>query len=380
MIVLEELGYLREEINEIDEALVSLFKRRMAIVSKVVEYKVKNSMKVLDEAREKQIIDKHLDNIEDEYLKSNIKEFLESMMAISRNTQKRIITEMLKENKVEKKNTCCKVGFQGVEASFSHEAVLEYFGSETKTMCFSTFKEVFEALDRKDIKYAVLPIENSSTGSIAEIYDLLRNYGFYIVGEKCVKVNHNLMAVKGTDISDIEEVYSHEQGFLQCKEFFDNHKDWRLIPYYNTAKSALYISEENLKNKACVASKKAAEVYGLHILKENINYNSKNYTKFIIIGRDMEVNKECDKLTIVATLPHKVGTLYSILKCFADNNSNMMKIESRPIVDKSWQYFFYIDFQGNILEESTKRIVEEIKEKSLYFKLLGNYKGEVNCI
>ncbi|MCT8978401.1 chorismate mutase [Clostridium sp. CX1] len=380
MIILRELEDLRGQINEIDKALVNLFKKRMTIVSKVAEYKAKNSMEIFDGTREDQIINKHLQSIENESLKLSLKEFLQAMMTISRRSQEKIISEVLQGNKVEHNNTCCNVGFQGVKASFSHQALLEYFGTETETRCFSTFREVFDAVDRGDIKYAVLPIENSPTGSIAEIYDLLRKYGFYIIGEKCIKVNHNLMAVKGTDLSDIKEVYSHEQGFLQCKDFFDNHREWTLIPYFNTAKSALYISRENLKSKACVASKKAAEVYGLDILKENINYNSNNYTRFIIIGRHMEPKEECDKLTIVASLPHKVGALYGILKYFAENNSNMMKIESRPIADKSWEYFFYIDFQGNILEDRTKRIVEEIKEKSLYFKLLGNYKGEVNCI
>lgn len=375
---MEELNNLRIEINEIDEALVNLFKKRMEVVSKVAEYKSRNSMKVLDKEREEQIINKHLSNIQDEAFKSNLKEFLEDLMGISRKIQKEIISETLIEDKIEEKNISCKIGFQGVAGSFSHQALIQYFGEETETLCFSSFKDVFDGVDRGDIKYGILPIENSSTGSIAEVYDLLREYGFYIVGEKCIKVDQNLLGVKGTKLSDIKEVYSHEQGFLQSKEFFDNHVDWRLIPYLNTAKSALYISKENLKSKACVASKKAAEIYGLDIIKENINYNNNNHTRFIIIGRQIESNKQYDKITIVTTLPHKAGALYSVLKHFAENNSNMMKIESRPILDKSWEYFFYIDFQGNILEEDTKKVLKGIEEESLYFKLLGNYKGEVN--
>jgi len=378
VIILEELDYLRKEINEIDESLVNLFKKRMGIVSKVAEYKIKNSMKVLDKGREEEIINKHLNNVEDEALKSNLKEFLEDLMGISRKTQKEIISKTLVEDKVEKKNISCKIGFQGVPGSFSHQALIEYFGHETENLCFSSFKDVFDAVDRGDIKYGILPIENSSTGSIIAVYDLLRKYGFYIVGEKCIKVDQNLLGVKGTKLSDIKEVYSHEQGFLQSKEFFDEHTNWKLIPHLNTAKSAQYISIENLKSKACVASKKAAEIYGLDIIKENINYNSNNHTRFIIISKDMDSNKQCDKITIITTLPHKAGALYSILKHFAENNSNMMKIESRPIVDKSWEYFFYIDFQGNILEEDTKKVLKGIEEESLYFKFLGNYKGEVN--
>lgn len=281
-------------------------------------------------------------------------------------------------DRLKEKKVAYKVGFQGVEASFSHQALIEYFGNEVETSSFLSFKDVFDALERGEIKYGILPIENSSTGSITEVYDLLRKYGFWIVGEKCIKVDHNLLGIKDTKLSDIKEVYSHEQGFLQCKDFFDNYKDWRLIPYFNTAKSALYISRENLKNKVCVASKKAAEIYGLHILKENINYSSNNYTRFIIIGRHMRIKKSCNKITIVITLPHKVGSLHGILKHFVEHNSNMMKIESRPIVGKSWEYFFYIDFEGNILDENTKDVLKGIEEESRYFKFLGNYRGEGN--
>jgi chorismate mutase/prephenate dehydratase len=374
---MEDLDWLREEINEIDESLVKLFKKRMEVVSKVAHHKIENHMEVLDKSREKEIINKHLKNIEDKSLQNNLKEFLEDLMSISRKTQKEILSKASYSCKVKKDNEF-KVGFQGVPASFSHQALNEYFGNEVKTEHFQNFKDVFEAVQKGDIKYGVLPIENSSTGGISEVYDLMREYGFYIVGEKCVKVDHNLMGIKAAEICDINEVYSHTQGFLQCKEFFDNHSSWTLIPYFNTAKSAEYVSKENLKNKVCVASKKAAEVYGLKILKENINYNSNNYTRFIIIGREEECNCDCDKISVVMAISHKAGALYSVLKYFADNNLNMMKIESRPIVDKSWQYFFYIDFQGSILSEDTKNALKAIEEESLYFKFLGNYKGEVN--
>lgn len=374
---MEDLDWLREEINKIDESMVELFKKRMEVVSKVAHHKIENNMEVLDKNREKEIINKHLKNVEGKYLQGNLKEFLEDLMSISRKTQKEILCKASDNYKV-KENNEFKVGFQGVPASFSHQALNEYFGDEVRTEYFENFKDVFEAVQKGDVKYGVLPIENSSTGGISEVYDLMRKYGFYIVGEKCVKVDHNLMGIKDAEICDINEVYSHTQGFLQCKDFFDNHSNWTLIPYFNTAKSAEYVSKENLKNKVCVASKKAAEVYGLKILKENINYNSNNYTRFIIIGREEEYNCDCDKISVVMSISHKVGALYSVLKYFADNNLNMMKIESRPIVDKSWQYFFYIDFQGNISHENTKNALKAIEGESLYFKLLGNYKGEVN--
>lgn len=270
-----------------------------------------------------------------------------------------------------------KIGFYGVEASFSHEALLEYFGNISNTLSCGEFKDVFNALDRGVIKYGVLPIENSSTGSINEVYDLLRNYGFYIVGEKCIKVNHNLLGIKGASISDIKEIYSHSQAFMQSKEFLEN-KKLKLIPYFSTARSAKYISEERCKSKGCIASKRAAELYNLDVLQEDINYNKKNYTRFIIIGKSMEIDHGSDKISIVFTLEHKVGTLYNILKHFEENNLNMTKIESRPKIDSPWQYYFYIDFYGNLCNKNAQKVVEKIKNECEYFKLLGNYNAD--CI
>lgn len=268
------------------------------------------------------------------------------------------------------------MGFYGVEASFSHEALLLYFGKQVNALSCNEFKDVFDALEEGKIEYGVVPIENSSTGGILEVYDLLRNYGFYIVGEKCVKINHNLLGVKDTKLSDIKQVYSHSQAFLQSKEFLMEHKDWSMIPYFSTAMSAKYISESKLKSKVCIASKKAAELYGLSILKENINYNKNNYTRFIIIGKNKNVNRELDKISIVITVNHKVGSLYDILSYFKSNNLNMAKIESRPIINEPWKYFFYIDFCGNILDENTKRALDGIKSDCQYFRFIGNYKTD----
>lgn len=376
---MENLEYLRKQIDEIDDSLVKLFIKRMEIINKITDYKIKKGTDVLVKSREEQIIKRYTENIKDEVAKVQVKGFLEELMYISREAQKDIIKPKLIIEKTEDRELPYKVGYSGVQGSFSYQSLLEYFGEDTETSSFLTFKDVFEALQKDKIKYGVLPIENSSTGSITEIYDLLGKYNFYIEGEKCIHVEHNLIGVNGTRLCDIKEVYSKDQGFLQCSEFFGNYPDWKLVPSTNTAKSAEYVSLENLRSKACVASKKAAEVYGLEILKENINNVKNNYTRFIIIGKNMRINPQCNKINVAITLPHKAGALYSILKYFAENNSNLVKIESRPIVDKSWQYRFYIDFNGNLLEENTKKTLRNIESESLSFKLLGNYISEVKC-
>lgn len=265
------------------------------------------------------------------------------------------------------------VGYQGLPGSYSEEALKGYFGENINTYNVSTFEEVFEALNEKKIDYGVLPIENSSTGGIKEVYDLLRKYGFYIVGERCIKVNHNLVAIKGTKLEDVKEVYSHSQAFEQSSDFLKEHPEWKLIPYKNTAISANFVKENGKRTKASIASKRAAKLYDLDIIKENINHNVHNYTRFIIIGRELEINKKFDKVSIVVSTLHKPGELFKVLKFFAEKNINLLKIESRPVLEKPWEYFFYIDFQGNLGEDYIKEAANLLEKSSSYYKLLGNY-------
>ncbi|APM38170.1 prephenate dehydratase [Clostridium kluyveri] len=378
---MDNLDYLRDKIDKIDGEMIKLFQERMDVVYKVAEYKKEKGMDILDKSREENVIKTQLKRLENKSIEKEAGVFLKEIMKISRNFQKKSFQSSYYNNEclsVKKYDKSCRVGFQGVLASFSYEALIDYFGHEVEAVNFETFKDVFQGLKDGKINYGVLPIENSSTGGILEVYDLLRDYGFYIVGEKCIKVNHNLLGVKGASLNDVKEVYSHSQAFMQSSKFLDKHENWCLIPYFNTARSAKYISEENDKSRASIASKKAAELYGLEILSENINYNTNNYTRFIIISRNEECNKDNDKISILITLPHEPGSLYKVLKYFNKNNLNMTKIESRPMVDRSWEYFFYIDFYGSILEENTKEALKGIESESVYFKLLGKYKGD--CI
>lgn len=268
-----------------------------------------------------------------------------------------------------------KVGFQGTVGSFSEQALVEYFGEQVDVYPVNQFKDVFNDLKNGKIHYGVLPIENSSTGAITEVYDLLREYGLYIVGSTCVKVDHNLLGVKGTKIEDIKEVYSHSQAFKQSSGFLNKNNNWTLIPYYNTAISAELIKNENCKYKAAIGSKKASEVYGLDIIKANINNSNNNYTRFIIIGKNLEIKNDNDTISIVISSPHKAGALYNSLRVFKENNLNMIRIESRPVIKRPWEYFFYIDFQGNLDDNTVKEAINYIQSNSSYFKILGNYKN-----
>lgn len=389
---MKDLEELREEIDSIDKQLVALFEKRIEAVLQVAEYKIKHSIPILNAEREKQVIEKNIGNLKNRKFSNATKDFFKSIMSISRELE---AEDMFQDNYIKNKTSIrelgyevkdsmiketedspTKVGFQGVSGSFSEEALNNYFGEEVNTYNFNHFEEVFKALKEKKIEYGILPVENSSTGTISEVYDLLRKYGLYIVAEKCIKISQHLVAAEGSKIEDIEEVYSHPQAFEQSSIFLKDHPKWRLIPYYNTAISAKMVADRKSKKIAAIASERAAKLYNLNIIKKAINYNNNNYTRFIIVSKKLEIQKGADKISIVISMPHKSGSLYKILRNFSESNLNMLMIQSRPMEGKPWDYFFYIDFEGNITDSRIMDAVEGIEEKSTYFKLLGNYRSD----
>lgn len=266
-----------------------------------------------------------------------------------------------------------KVGFQGVPGSFSEEALLNYFPNDVETISVHRFEDIFIELEKNTFTYGVLPIENSSAGAVSESYDLLNKYNFFIVGETYLKVNHNLLGVEGSSLDKIKEVYSHPQALYQSNDFLNKY-EWKLTPFINTAKSAEYISELNDPTIAAIASTKAAELYNLNILAKDINSNQTNTTRFVIVGKSFKPNSACDKMSIVLSTVHKAGSLYNVLKHFANNNINLLKIESRPVQHTPWEYYFYIDFEGNMNDKNVKSTLELIKDDCHHLKILGNYK------
>ena len=386
MIKTNDLNEIREAINEVDQSLAQLFEKRMELVALVAEYKIENDIPILNSEREKQVIERALESLRDKSLSREMEIFFNELMAISREYQSRYIDEKFVAQTrgsdeawgisalASRETKKLKIGFQGVEGSFSEEALLNYFGREAMTSSFRFFEDVFMAIDRGDVDYGILPVENSSTGSVNEVYDLLRKYGCHINGEIVLKVKQNLLGVKGARMEDIKEVYSHSQGFQQSAEFFKEHSSWKLIPYHNTALGAKLVSEAGDISRAAVASERAAAIYGLDILKKNLNFNSKNYTRFVIVGKDLELDESSDKISVVLTVRHKAGSLCDVLRLFSQEGLNLLKIESRPIMDKSWEYFFHLDFEGNLQDPHVSRIMDQIRSRTTYFKILGNYR------
>lgn len=383
MIIVNNLDDLRKDIDCIDKELVELFEKRMEKVLDIAKCKKENNISILNTYRENEVLIKNTNYIKNKYFQNSVEEFLSSIMNISRKVQEDTLRSNVDKERyiidditdVDKENYI--VGFQGVPGSFSQQALIEYFGDNAKTKNLDEFEDVIKALENDEIDYGVLPIENSSTGGISEIYDLFRKYGFYIVGERCLKVDQNLLAPKGATIEDIKEVYSHPQALAQSSEFFKAYPHWNLIPYSNTASSAKLIKDENSKTKAAVGSKKAAELYNLDIVEYNINFNKSNYTRFIIIGKKFKVNNDSNKISILISLPHTPGSLYEVLKYFSENSLNILKLESRPTRDKSWEYLFYIDFEGCLNDEVVKNAIKLVESNSKFFKLLGNYRSHI---
>ncbi len=266
------------------------------------------------------------------------------------------------------------VGYQGVSGAFSEQACKNFFSDSVQTKGFPEFEDVYVALKNGDIDYGVLPIENSSTGAINDNYDLIRKYGFYIVGETAVNVDQCLMAVKGTKLEDIREVYSHPQGLAQSSDFFFEHRYMSPMPYKDTAMAAQYVSTLNDTSKAAIASSLACELYGLEMIQPAIQNDKTNKTRFMVVSREFITPVDSDKVSVMFTLPHVVGSLSNMLQITTLYGVNLEKIESRPIKEENWNYYFYIDFTGNIRDKSVSKAIQELKEKSNIFRLLGNYK------
>jgi len=268
------------------------------------------------------------------------------------------------------------VGYQGVEGSFGQEAAVTYFEEkDAKFIAHEEFEEIFEALIKGTIDYGVVPIENSSAGEVLEIYDLMIKHSIYIVGEQVIKIEQNLLALKGATIEGLREVYSKAEALSQSKGFLRANKHIEEKPYVNTAMASQYVAQTNDLTKAAIGSKRAAKLYGLEILKENIHFNDSNCTRFIILGKNMDITENCDKISIVFNTTHTSGALYNILGHFAYNGLNLLKIQSRPLQEKTWHYFFFADLEGNLQDANVLIALIKVKEQSEYFKILGNYKS-----
>jgi prephenate dehydratase len=266
-----------------------------------------------------------------------------------------------------------RVAFQGEPGAYSEIAALVYFDREVTVVPKQTFAQVFDAVDCGETVYGIIPIENSLTGSIHDNYDLLLSRDLIITGEIKLRIAHNLLAVPGAEIGDIRRVYSHPQALSQCKDYLAGLDGVEAVSADDTAGAARRVSEALRKDEAAIASEQAALDYGLTILKGNIESNHKNFTRFLVLSRELAGRAEDAKTSIVFSTRDIPGALFKSLSVFALRDINLLKIESRPIPGSPWEYMFYLDFEGDVRDEVIRRAIGHLEEITSYLKVLGSY-------
>ncbi len=261
-----------------------------------------------------------------------------------------------------------KVSFQGERGAYSEDAAISFFDEKIETVPLSTFAEVIDSTENDKTQYSVIPIENSIEGSVGESYDLLLSTGLNVIGEAYYRIKHCLI---GFDrLENIDTVYSHPQALGQCRKFIQKYR-LKTIPAYDTAGSVKIIKDLGRKNISCIASKRASEIYQVSVIVEGIEDNANNFTRFLVLSKTKLAG---DKTSIIFSVKHEAGALFSILKEFNEYKINLTKIESRPNKSTPWEYNFYVDFDGNQDEPKIKELLSKISQHSLFLKVLGSYR------
>lgn len=373
-----DLSELRVQIDAIDKDIVELYERRMDICRQVAEYKIENGKKVFDKVREEEKIARVKSLTHNAFNSVGIQELFEQIMSMSRKLQYQLLAEkgalgklpFIAVDKLDQEGA--RVVFQGAEGAYSQAAMRQYFGDKIPSIHVDTFRDAMAAIEEGSADFAVLPIENSTAGIVSEIYDLLVEYENYIVGEQIIKIEHCLLGLPGTKLEEIHTVYSHPQSLMQSARFLSEH-DWKQISMQNNAFAARKVAEEQDRSQAAIASAYAGETYGLEVLKRGVNQSSSNSTRFIIVTNQKIFKKDAKKISICFEVPHESGSLYHMLSHFIYNGLNICKIESRPIEDRTWEYRFFLDFEGNLSDSAVKNALRGLRDEARNMKILGNY-------
>jgi chorismate mutase/prephenate dehydratase len=375
-----EMTELRKTIDEIDGQMTELLIKRMEVSTQIARYKREHNLPVYDPQRERQklaeiakqagsqlapatdalftlIFDlsrscQHRIMDDDSSLKTNIRQALE-------NTDKQFPTHPL-------------VACQGVEGAYSQLACERIFPA-CSIMYFNSFESVFSAVDQGLCRYGILPLENSTAGSVNRIYDLMMKYDFSIVRSSRVKVDHCLLANKGTSVEDIHEIFSHEQAIAQCADFLKTLKNVKITPCENTAAAAKMVFESGRSDIAALSSRNCAEIYGLNCLRESVQDHGNNYTRFICISKKLEIYPGANRTSLMLVLPNRRGSLYRALSRFDALGINLLKLESRPLPNSDFEFMFYFDLEISVYSEEFLRIFDDLENAVTSIKYLGTY-------
>lgn len=372
-----DLLELRNEIDKLDDELIPLLLKRMDISRQVAEYKVQNGIPVLNEQRELEILEDVASKCGEQG--EVIKTVFSAIMDASRALQHKIIgggvelRNLISNAKCEKNLTANgePIACQGVQGAYSGEAAKALF-PDSPIDFHKQFEDVFEAVNQNKARFGIIPVENSTAGSVHESYDLIMKYKFFIVGAYDLRVDHCLCAKPGVKFEDIENVYSHTQALSQCNIFLKNF-DFTGITFSNTATAAKFVSESEKNNIAAICSESAAKKYGLKIIRKGIQNVTNNTTRFIVISKELVIDEDAEKISLIFSAPHRTGSLYRVLGRFSMTGLNLTKLESRPVANGRFDYYFYVDILGSVRDEQTLDLLCALSDELPEFSFLGNY-------
>lgn len=375
-----DINESREKIDAIDRQIVELFKERMGVAIDIAEYKKAMGKATLDESRERALLAK-VSGLAGEELSNYTRVLYSMIMEISKSYQHNIIypdSELGNQVDAALEKTSklfppmASVACQGVEGAYSQIAATKFFKVPEITY-FENFENVFEAVENGTCKYGVLPIENSTAGSVKMTYDLMIKHDFYIVKSLRLKIDHNLLAKHGTKLSDIKEVFSHEQALNQCAEYLKNMPGVKLTVVKNTAMAAKMVAESDRTDIACLSSRNCAQLYDLDIVDKCVQDKDNNFTRFICFTKQLEIYPGADRTSFMMVIDHKPGALYRVMSRFYALDINLLKIESRPIPDRNFEFMFYFDVEASVYSPEFKTLLSEFSRRSEEFKYLGTY-------
>lgn len=376
----ENLEDLRRQIDEQNAVLLDAFEKRMEISMRIAQYKKENDLPVYAPDRERALLKKMTDQARDG-MQSYVRTFFLDLMQLSKSAQYRangedLYTPLLRdalERSPKMLESGQMVACQGVEGAYSQQAVETMF-SFPNPLYFSTFEGVFRAIDSGLCRYGVLPIENSTAGSVGAVYDLMLKYHFSIVKSCRVKVDHCLLVQKGVKLDEIREVFSHEQAINQCGEFLASlGKNVKITAVRNTAEAAKNVASGGRRDAAAISSHICAELYGLDVAHENIQTSGNNHTRFICISKDLEILPGADRTSLMLTLPHRPGALYTVLSKINAYGINLEKLESRPLPNRDFEFMFYFDLRAPVYSDELGELLSELENTSESFRYLGSY-------
>ena len=351
----------RQIINEVDAEMAKLFVRRMDAVKTVAEYKKAHGMPVLDAAREEQVVRRGAARVEDDELRAYYVNFIRNNMEISRNYQHKLLEGM-------------KVAFCGTEGAFAHIATNKLFPTAQK-VAHRDFVSAYRAVEAGECDVAVLPVENSYNGEVGQVTDLMFSGSLYINGMLDLAVSHDLLVVPGTNRADIRTVISHPQALGQCAEYIHN-AGWLTQEYSNTALAAKYVAQTGDRSVAAIASEEAAEVFGLEVMERNINASRSNTTRFAVFSRAenlQSAGQMGEHFVLVFTVKNEAGSLARAIDVIGYHGFNMRTLRSRPMKELLWQYYFYIEAEGNIHTAAGREMMQELETFCDRLKLVGTY-------